>query len=120
MYQFEFFVLPIISVLFSALIMSINTSLFKRCCLILLTVFVLGILGAFFHSSGKFEFTFNFLYRNELIELVLIYMVASVVVAITYHCVSQIKLFISIVSGSVTLLALPIYGVYIACYIGGC
>ncbi|WP_343862726.1 hypothetical protein [Aliiglaciecola litoralis] len=120
MYQFEFFVLPVISVLISALIMSSNTSFFKKCSLIILVVFLLAGAGVFLHTPSQFELALRFLYSSALIELVLIYLVASISVVFTYSYVSKIKLFISIVSGLITLVALPIYSLYIACYIGGC
>ncbi|MDO6693730.1 hypothetical protein Q4574_10565 [Aliiglaciecola sp. 3_MG-2023] len=98
--------------------MSANTSLPKKCGLVLLVVYVLSLVGVIYHAPNKFEL--EFLFNNALIENVLTYLVANLVVVFVYCYVSRIKVLISIVSGLVTLLAMPMYGLYIACYVGGC
>ena len=120
MYSFEYFVVPAISVVVTAIIMSKSLGLSGRCGLIFAVVSALSVFDALLNRSNSMEFNAGFLLSNIVLESIAINMVAVIVTATTHHFVENVKLFISILSGFVALLAMPIYGLFIACYIGGC
>lgn len=118
MFQIEYFIAPISALLFTVIALPMKIALWKRFFLIAAMIIISATIHIFLLEQHLYDSVNFYSSLYEILAVILSFVVAPFVSVVAFYLAKNTKQLFSLMSGILTLLLFPFYGVYLMCYVG--